>query len=146
MVALEAAHDVVVHLSELRAVALVEDHHHMLGIDGVRLVFLNEDRQFLYGGDDDMCIAVLQSPLQFTGIFGGVGSTFLEAVVLFHGLVVEVLAVDDEEHLVDTFSLAAQLCSLERGERLSATCGMPNIAASVSCAFLMKVGATLDTL
>ena len=37
-----------------------------------------------------------------------VGRALLEAVVLPHRLVVEVLAVDDEEHLVDVRQLASR--------------------------------------
>jgi hypothetical protein len=44
---------------------------------------------------------VLQLLLELGGRRVRVGRALLEAVVLAHRLVVEVLAVDDEEHLVD---------------------------------------------
>jgi hypothetical protein len=59
----------------------------------------------------------------------GVGRALLEAVVLAHGLVVQVLAVDDEQHLVDARQAARQLRGLEAGQRLAAAGGVPDVAA-----------------
>ena len=44
---------------------------------------------------------VFELPLEYRGRGVRVGRTLLEPVVLPHGLVVEVFAVDDEQHLVD---------------------------------------------
>ena len=58
-----------------------------------------------------------------------VGRTLLESVVLAHGLVVEVFAVDDEQHLVDVGELGCELRGLEARERLARAGGVPDVAA-----------------
>ena len=109
----ERAGDCLVHIAELRAVALVEDDDEMARIDLVILLFLDEDRKFLDRGDDDAGIRIFELPLQDGGAGIAVGSAFFEAVILFHGLVVEVLAVDHEKHLVDVRQPGGELSGFE---------------------------------
>ena len=40
-------------------------------------------------------------------------ATFLELLVLAHGLIVKVLTINDEEHFIHVFELGAELCGLE---------------------------------
>jgi hypothetical protein len=66
-----------------------------------------------------VAVGVLQLLLELDARRGvGVGRALLEAVVLLHRLVVEVLAVDDEEHLVDRGHRRRELCGLEARQRL----------------------------
>ena len=66
---------------------------------------------------------------------GGVGvflhASFLEAVELFARLAVEVLAVHDEDALVDVLVFLEQGGGLEGGERLAAAGGVPDVAVAV---------------
>ena len=113
VVFLERLRDGSVHVTELGAVAFVEDDDHVLAVDIVVFVACDEVRQLLNCGDDDGRIVVFQLLLQHGGRGVGVGSTLLEAVVLTHGLVVEVLAVDDKKDLIDMRKFASQLCGFE---------------------------------
>ncbi len=74
---------------------LIENKDHMLVIDLVFIVLLNEDIQFLDGRDDDlvvlitpMLVLVFQLPLQDRRRGIAVGRAFFKTVVFFHGLVV----------------------------------------------------------
>lgn len=48
----------LVHITELAAVALVKDDHNMLLVDLMPRILLDEGRQLLDGGNDDMCFRV----------------------------------------------------------------------------------------
>ena len=121
VVALEGAGDGGVHIAELGAVALVEDDDDMPVEDGVALVGgrVDEGRELLDRRDDDAGLGVAQLLLELGGRRIRVGRALLEAVVLAHRLVVEVLAVDDEEHLVDPGHSRRELSRLEAREGLA---------------------------
>lgn len=142
----EGAGDRLVHVAELRAVTLVEDDDEMARIDLVILLLLDEDRKFLDRGDDDAGVRVLELPFQDSGAGVAVGGAFFEAVVLLHGLVVEVLAVDHEEHLVDVGQPRGELSGFERGERLAAAGGVPDVAAGLEGAVLPVIGGEFDAV
>ena len=144
VVALERLGDRRVHVAELRAVALVEDDHHVAVVDLVALVAGDERAELLDRRDDDPSTGILELPLQDGGRRVRVRSSLLEAVVLLHRLVVEVLAVDDEQHLVDRGELAGELGRLEAGERLARTGGVPHVPAGGDRAPLLVVGGDVD--
>ena len=73
---------------------------------------------------------IVKLPLKDVRRGVAVGTAFLEVVVFLHGLIVEVLAVDDEEHLVDIGQSRGYLCGLERGQGFAAARGVPDVAAS----------------
>ena len=107
MVFLEVLGYGVVHLAKVASVALVKDNHHSLLEDGMVLVLLNEDGEFLYGGDDDTVVAVaavlilvFQLPLKDGGGGVAVRCALLKSVILLHSLVVKVFSIHDEQHLV----------------------------------------------
>ena len=92
------------HIAELRAVALVEDDDDAAieAVEAITRVFLTEkDRELLNGGYDDMALAIVELAMQHAYVGVGVGTILLEIVVLLHGLIVEVFAVDDEEHFIN---------------------------------------------
>ncbi len=105
---------------------------------------LEQGGELLDGGDDDAALGVENLATQDVAVRVGVGATLLEAVVLLHGLVVEVLAIDDEEHLLDAIDVLGELCGLERGERLARACGVPDEAACADGALPMVVEGGLD--
>ena len=111
--------------------AFVEDKYivlpqHLL----LYLVFPQERGDLLYRGDDDFCMAALLQLLeQDAAVCVAVGTVGAEAVILLHRLIVEVLAVHDEDHLVNAVQLGGELRRLERGERFARTRGVPDIAS-----------------
>lgn len=144
VVALERLGDRRVHVAELRAVALVEDHDDVALVDLVALVSGDEGTELLDRRDNDPSAGIFQLLLEDPRRCVGVGRTLLKAVVLLHGLVVEVLAVDDEEHLVDCGKRAGQLGGLEAGERLAGPGGVPHVPTAGDGAPLLVVGGDLD--
>ena len=147
VVTLERLCDGLVHLVELRAMALIENQHHMRFEYRMLLVFGNEAAELLYGGDDDSAVRILKLALQDGGVGVGVGRTFFKAVVLFHGLVVQILAVNHKQHLVYFRHLGGNLGSLEGGQRFAASGSVPDISSGCEGAeFLLIVGGNQNAL
>ncbi len=95
-------------------------------------VLIKGETEFLDGCDDDLVGVVVGQ--QATDERGGVGvfldAVFLKAVKFLAGLAVEVLAVNDEEALVDVLVGFEQGRGLEGGERLARAGGVPYIAVA----------------
>jgi hypothetical protein len=110
----------LVVLTELRAMALIEDEDDALVLEGFELllegglsflapllvalaVFIQREAELLDGGDDDLVRVVFGEQAANEG--RGVGvlfyATFLKLVELFARLTVEVFAVNDEDTFVD---------------------------------------------
>ena len=146
MVLFEIVNNGLVHITELAAVALVKDDYNTLLVDLMPRIFLDEGRQLLDGGNDDMCFRVFQLAFQDRGAGVGVCRSLLEAVILFHSLVVQVLAVYHKQHLVDVGQLRCQPCRFEGSQRLAGTCGVPDVAATLDTAILFVVVGDLDAV
>ena len=138
--------DSTVHITELAAMALVKDDHNVLLVDLMPRILLDEGRQLLDGGNDDMGFRVFQLAFQNRGAGVGVCRALLEAVIFLHGLVVQVLAVYHKQHLVDVGQLRCQPRCLEGGQRLSGACGVPDVAAALDTAILFVVVGDLDAV
>ena len=134
------------HITELAAVALVKDDHNVLLVNFMPRIFLDEGRQLLDGGNDDMCFRVFQLAFQNRGAGVGVCCALLEAVILFHSLVVQVLAVYHKQHLIDVGQLRCQPCRLEGGQRLAGASGVPDVASTLDAPILFIVVGDLDTV
>ena len=96
------------HLAKIAAVALVENYHHALLKDRMVLVLLDEDGEFLDGGDYYAIIViaaafvpVFKLSLKHCGRSIAVRRSFFESIVLLHRLVVQVLSVHHKEHFVN---------------------------------------------
>lgn len=146
VILLEVLDNGLVHVTELAPVALVKDHHHMLLIDRVAGVFLDEGGQLLNGGDDDPGIGVGELPGQNGGGGVAVGGPLLEPVILLHGLVVQILPVHHKEHLVYVGQQGGQPGSFEGGQGFAAAGGVPDIAAAGDGAVFLVVGGDLDAV
>ena len=96
MIAFEAFDDLVVHLAELRTVALVKDDHHMPAIDRMLFLFLTERVEFLNGGDDDTVVVVAHLFGQNSCGFIGRDAAFLELLIFANGLIVEVFTIHNK--------------------------------------------------
>ena len=106
-------------------------------------ILLDEGRQLLDGSNDDMCFRVFQLAFQNRGAGVGVCCALLEAVILFHSLVVQVLAVYHKQHLVDVGQLR---CRFEGSQRLAGTSGVPDVATALNAAILFVVVGDLDAV
>ena len=147
VITLERLGDGLVHLIELRTMALIENQHHMRFEYRMLLVLGDEAAELLYGGDDDSAVRILQLALQDGGVGVGVGRTFFKAVVLLHGLVVQVLAVNHKQHLVYFRHLGGNLGSLEGSQRLAASGSVPDISSGrYGAEFLLIVGGNQNAL
>ena len=109
-------------------------------------IFLDEGRQLLDGGNDDMCFRVFQLAFQNRGAGVGVCCALLEAVILFHSLVVQILAIYHKQHLVDIGQLRCQPCRFEGGQRLSGASGVPDVTTALDTAILFIVVGDLDAV
>ena len=96
MILLEILDDCLVHITELAAVTLVKDDYNVLLVNFMPRILLDEGRQFLDGGNDDMCFRVFQLAFQNRGAGVGVCRSLFKTVILLHSLVVQVLAVYHE--------------------------------------------------
>ena len=144
VVLLERLGDRRVHLTELRAVALIENQHHMLAIDRVRPVLADKIRQLLDRRHHNACAIVRKLAREHCRRCIAVRRALLEAVVLLHRLVVEILAVDHEEHLLDLRHRRGELRRLERGQRLARARRVPDIAAALDAPPRLVVRRNLD--
>ncbi|CCY91701.1 unknown [Bacteroides sp. CAG:1076] len=87
-----------------------------------------------------MRIVIFQLFFQYRCAGIAVGGTFFKAVILLHGLVVQVLTVHHKQYFVYTFHLAGQTSCFEGSKRLAASRGVPHKAAAFHCAVLLVVG------
>ena len=109
-------------------------------------VALDEGRELLDGGDDDLCGWVVDLIGELAcGLVGGDGSLG-EGVIFADGLVVEVLAVNDEEDLVHPLHACGELRGLEGREGLSRTGGVPDVSAGGDSAGLLVHAGGFDAL
>ena len=83
-------------------------------------------------GDDHLVGVILgqQSPDERRGVGVFLDAVLLKLVELFAGLAVQVLAVDDEEALVDVVVFLEQCRGFERRQRLAAAGGVPDVAVA----------------
>ena len=137
----EALDDVRMHFTKLGAMAFIKNNHNLLLIDRVLGIFLDKGSQLLNGGDDDMSIVILQLLFELGGAGIAIGSALFKAVVFLHGLVVQILAVYDKEHLVNEGQLGRQPRRFKGGQGFAGARGMPNEATGGNTAvFFIIVG------
>ena len=146
VVLLKVFYNGCVHIPKLAAVALVEDNHNALVIDLMALVLRHKGGELLNGGDDDPGVGVLQLLFQDGGGGVGVGRALLKAVVLLHGLVVQVFPVHHEQHLIYVRQQRGQPGGLETGEGLAGACGVPDVPAPGDGAIFFVVVRNLNTV
>ena len=105
---IEELHNVLMTFAEVTTVALVKYHHHFLVTHTLQpfvIVFTGDCHiQFLNRSNDNLAVAA-QSLDKFLGVVRIVNSTWLESFILRLCLGVEVVAVNDKHHLVNTINL-----------------------------------------
>ena len=153
MIFLERLYDFSVHISELAAVALVEDDNAMLVEYLMSLVLAHEVVQLLNSRDDDLVfvkaaflVFVLKLSLQNSCRGVAVGRAFFKAVVFFHGLIVKVFSIDYEQNLIHIGERRCKLCGLKGGQRFAASRGVPDVTACIHRAHLLVIGRHLNAV
>ena len=91
------------HITELASMAFVEYQNNMLIPDGVHGVLLNKDIQLLNRSYDNSRSRVLKLFLQNRCALVAVSSALFKSVILFDGLIVQVLTVNNKQHLVNVW-------------------------------------------
>lgn len=74
------------------------------------------------------------------------GCPLFKAVVFLHGLVVQVLSVNDKQHLIDIRQRRGNTGGLKRRERFAGTGCMPNVSASGDISILFVVVRDFDAI
>ena len=110
----------------------------------MRAVLAEGEPELLDGRDDDLVRVVvgLEAADERRGVGIFLDAVLLEPVELLAGLAVEVLAVDDEEALVDAIVGLEECRGLEGGERLARAGRVPDI--SVAAVLIDAVDDGLD--
>ena len=134
------------HISELTAVALVEDNDNVLFKDGMSLIFFDKFIQLLNGRDNDPRIRIFKLFFEDGGGSVAVRRSLFKAVVFLHRLVVEILSVNHKQNLVDIRERGSKLRGFERGQRLAAARRVPNISAAVDRTVLFVVIGNLNSI
>ena len=108
MILFKVLDDGCVHIPELTAVALVKDNDNTLIKNRMTLVPVHKVRQLLDRCDDDFVlmgiaffVPILQLTLQHPCGGVAVGGALLKAVIFLPGLIVQILAVNHEENLIN---------------------------------------------
>ena len=125
-------------LAKLRAVALVEDEDHALPCEALpqlveSLVLLVQGQaELLDGGDDDLVLVFVRehAPHQLAGVRVLLHAVLLKLVEFLARLLIQVLTVDYEEAFHNVRVILQQRGRLERGERLAAARGVPDVAVA----------------
>ena len=111
------------------------------------LIAGNKQRQLLNRCDDDFIsmrvalgVPVFQLALQHLRGGVAVGCTFFKAVIFFHGLVVQILAVYHEQNLINIGKIGRQLRRFEGGQRFAAACCVPDVPACGQRSRLLVIG------
>ncbi len=126
-------------VAELRAMAFVEDEDDALVAQWFQPLLvvalagtIQRQAELLDGGDDDLVGIVVREQAAHQGFGVGVlfDTAFLELVEFLVCLPVEVFAVHHEQAFVDVRIVLEQGGGLERGERLAATGGVPDVAVA----------------
>ena len=152
VIILKILDNVLVHIAKLAAMALIKNQDNMLLENLMSLIAGNKQRQLLNRCNDDFIsmwvafgVPVFQLALQHLRGGVAVGRAFFKAVIFFHGLVVQILAVYHEQNFINIGKIGRQLRRFEGGQRFAAACCVPDVPACRQCSRLLVVGRNLNT-
>ena len=97
----------------------IEDEHDMPIIDSMLTIFLDELIKLLNRSNDNLCLWIFELFLEFCSAGIAICGSFLEFIILFHGLIIEIFSIHDKEYFFHTWELARHLCCLEARQSLS---------------------------
>ena len=99
----EEMYNVLVALSKMAAVAFIKDHHNLLvthALDALAVVVLLDRRIQLLDGCEDNLLVRIKAFDKLVGILRSINCTRLESLILCLRLCVQVMTVNNKEHLV----------------------------------------------
>ena len=136
VIILKILDNILVHIAKLAAMALVKNQDNVLLENLMSLIAGDKQRQLLNRCDDDFIsmrvalgVPVFQLALQHLRGGVAVGRAFFKAVIFFHGLVVQILAVYHEQNFINVGEIGGQLRRFEGCQRFAAARGMPDVPA-----------------
>src|SRR5690554_7939584 len=107
MVVLKTLRDSLMHFTKLGTVALIKNQHHMFLINIMLFIFTDEYIQLLNSGYNDFVfmrisffIPVLQLSLKNSCGRITISCPFFKTIIFFHGLIIQVFTVNNEQYLV----------------------------------------------
>src|SRR5690242_17364065 len=96
--------------------ALIKNEHNLFISQVSKLVLkvrlVDRIIQFLNCGENELCI-ISQLPHQRSRILGHINTVLLKRIELLHRLVVQVLAVDDKDNLMNSWQIHYDLTGLK---------------------------------
>jgi len=132
---LEMPNNILVHISELAAVAFVNDEDNLFVTVCVHYLFvlrtLNGICHLLHRRDNELPVLILHLPHKNVRAICDIHRASLKLVELFGGLRVQVLTVNKEDNLLDVRIGCEDLSCLKGCQRLSCTGGMPDIGVAI---------------
>ena len=132
---LEVTVDITVHLSELRAVALINDENHLLCAERIHQGFIalgiDSIRHLLNGCDNQFTVRILQLLHQNISAVRIVYTILLKGIIFINRLVIEVFTVNQEDDFINPWLIPKNLRQLKRCKRLSRASAGKNIAILV---------------
>ena len=120
------------HSSKMKTIRLSRSGFEALDVVALCSAAVERQAELLDGADDDLVGVVVgqQAADERAGVGVLLDAPFLEAVELLAGLAIEVLAVHDEEALLDVGVVLQERGGFEGGERLAAAGGVPDVAVA----------------
>src|SRR5690554_3231887 len=107
MVVLKTLGNGLMHFAKLGTVALIENQHHVFLINIMLFVFTDKYIQLLNSGYNDFVfmrisffVPVFQLPLKNPCRRITVSCPFFKTIIFFHGLIIQIFTVNNEQYLV----------------------------------------------
>ena len=95
---------------------LIKNKHHLLVVNRKVSFPFHQVIQLLNGGNDDFVIVFIQIAFQTRGVVRAIDAVGGEALILLHGLEIEVFTVDHKEDFINEVQFSRQTCSLKAGQ------------------------------
>ena len=142
--ALELSLQVFLCFAKLRAMAFVEDKHHLLTINLQVGFAFHQVVQLLNGGNDNSIIFFQDVSFQFCRAYRPVYAVGRKLIILFHRLVIKVFTVYHKKHLIYKVELRGKASSLKASKRLTAPRCVPHIPPAFGLAPLLGLVRTFN--
>ena len=121
---------VLLRFTELASMALIKNKHHLLAVDRQIAFAFHQVVEFLDSGDNNFIVVSVQVAFQTSGTLRTIHAIRREALILSHGLVIQVFTIHHEKDLVYAVQFCGQSCGLKAGESFARPSSMPDIAAT----------------
>ncbi len=113
MIFLEILYNSCVHISKLAAMALVKNNDDVFYVHFMPRILLNKSCQLLNGSNNDMRARIFQLAFQYGSRGIAVGRSLFKTVIFLHGLIVQILSVNHEQHLINIGQFRSKPCGFK---------------------------------